>query len=53
MSNKTFLKNAVTLLLGATLSAGVTLAQAGSTLKVYTAIEADDLKRYAEEFNKQ
>ncbi len=53
MSNKTFLKNAVTLLLGATLSAGVALAQAGSTLKVYTAIEADDLKRYAEEFNKQ
>lgn len=30
-----------------------TMAYAASTLKVYTAIEADDLKRYAEEFNKQ
>ena len=31
------------------LSTGVTKAE---TLKVYTAIEADDLKKYAAEFNK-
>lgn len=41
-------------LLGAVAAIGLSaqVAQAASELTVYTAIEADDLKRYAEEFNK-
>jgi iron(III) transport system substrate-binding protein len=40
----------------ALIAAGMTLVgsvQAGTELTVYTALEADDLKRYAAEFNKQ
>jgi iron(III) transport system substrate-binding protein len=45
------IKGAAAALVGVALLSGQALA--GSELTVYTAIEADDLKRYAEEFNKQ
>ncbi|MEE9196297.1 MAG: putative 2-aminoethylphosphonate ABC transporter substrate-binding protein, partial [Alphaproteobacteria bacterium] len=44
-------KGAAAALIGVALLSGQAIAQ--TELKVYTAIEADDLKRYAEEFNKQ
>lgn len=52
------LLSAVRRILKLTIACGVALslssmALAATTLTVYTAIEADDLKRYAEEFNKQ
>ena len=42
----------LTTLTAAALALGVSAGWAATTLTVYTAIEADDLKRYAEEFNK-
>ncbi len=52
MNPTSFLTRAIGGLCGAAFALGATGAFAATELTVYTAIEADDLKRYAEEFNK-
>ena len=47
------LKSAFTRITLATALSAAATAQAGTELTVYTALEAEDLKRYAAAFNKQ
>lgn len=52
MQSRTFLSRTLASLCGAAFAFASWQSQAATELTVYTAIEADDLKRYAEEFNK-
>ncbi len=52
MRTRTMLSRVLAPVAGAAFALGATGAFTATELTVYTAIEADDLKRYAEEFNK-
>jgi iron(III) transport system substrate-binding protein len=53
MKSRSFVAKALSGVCAAAILFGAASAFAATELTVYTAIEADDLKRYAEEFNKQ